>query len=169
MVAVVLSLAACNDFLDIQPVGKVMPHTAQEFRDLLTEAYSFVPTDRGKTVYRSDELVLNQATTTTEGLDSYLDIWRWQDGSEDETTESFNWRTFYYVSYIANTVIEQKDAITESICSRGENCLNGNSNDMASEFSSRTKHPFGLKPNLPTVTDRIPEIYLLPPHFLQVT
>ena len=114
LIAVLLSLAACNDFLDIQPVGKVMPHTAQEFRDLLTEAYSFVPTDRGKTVYRSDELVLNQATTTTEGLDSYLDIWRWQDGSEDETTESFNWRTFYYVSYIANTVIEQKDAITEA-------------------------------------------------------
>ena len=114
MVAVVLSLAACNDFLDIQPVGKVMPHTAQEFRDLLTEAYSFVPTDRGKTVYRSDELVLDQATTTTEGLDLYLDIWRWQDGNEDDATASFNWRTFYYVSYIANTVIEQKDAITEA-------------------------------------------------------
>ena len=42
MVAVVLSLAACNDFLDIQPIGKVMPQTATEYRALLTEAYQWM-------------------------------------------------------------------------------------------------------------------------------
>ena len=32
LIAVLLSFTACNDFLDIQPVGKVMPKTGQEFR-----------------------------------------------------------------------------------------------------------------------------------------
>lgn len=113
LIAVLLSFTACNDFLDIQPVGKVMPKTGQEFRDLLTEAYSAITNDRGKTVYRSDELILDKGSTTSEGLNLYLDIWRWKDGSEDNNTISFGWRTFYYVSYIANTVIEQKDGITE--------------------------------------------------------
>ena len=114
LIAVLLSFTACNDFLDIQPVGKVMPKTGQEFRDLLTEAYSAITNDRGKTVYRSDELILDKGSTTSEGLNLYLDIWRWKDGSEDNNTISFGWRTFYYVSYIANTVIEQKDGITEA-------------------------------------------------------
>lgn len=43
LIAVLLSFTACNDFLDIQPIGKVMPKTGQEFRDLLTEAYSAIP------------------------------------------------------------------------------------------------------------------------------
>ena len=50
LIAVLLSFTACNDFLDIQPIGKVMPKTGQEFRDLLTEAYSAIPPERGKTV-----------------------------------------------------------------------------------------------------------------------
>ena len=113
LIAVLLSFTACNDFLDIQPIGKVMPKTGQEFRDLLTEAYSAIPPERGKTVYRSDELILDQGSTTSDGLNLYLDIWRWKDGSEDESTTSFGWLTFYYVSYIANTVIENKNAIIE--------------------------------------------------------
>ena len=96
LIAVLLSFTACNDFLDIQPVGKVMPKTGQEFRDLLTEAYSAITNDRGKTVYRSDELILDKGSTTSEGLNLYLDIWRWKDGSEDNNTISFGWRTFYY-------------------------------------------------------------------------
>ena len=44
-----LSLTGCNDFLDIQPIGKVMPKTAKEYRALLTDAYSRIPAERGKT------------------------------------------------------------------------------------------------------------------------
>lgn len=111
--AALLSLPACNDFLDIQPIGKVMPQTATEYRALLTKAYSTVPADRGMSTFRSDELTMEGEQNAT-NLDSYLDVWRWNDVSPDETTLSFNWRTYYYVNYIANSVIENKDGITEA-------------------------------------------------------
>ena len=111
--AALLSLPACNDFLDIQPIGKVMPQTATEYRALLTKAYSTVPADRGMSTFRSDELTMEGEQNAT-NLDSYLDVWRWNDVSPDETTLSFSWRTYYYVNYIANSVIENKDGITEA-------------------------------------------------------
>lgn len=116
--AVVLSFTtSCNDFLDIQPIGKVMPRTGEEYRALLTDAYSSVPSERGKTTFRSDELTM-EGETNTNSLESYLDIWCWNDVSADENTLSFEWRTFYFVNYIANSVIENKDNITE--CSDAE-------------------------------------------------
>ena len=107
IMAALFAFTGCNDFLDIQPVGKVMPKTAKEYRALLTDAYSRIPAERGKTTFRSDELTMEGETNTT-NLDSYLDIWRWNDTSPDETTLPFEWLQFYYVSYIANSVIEQQ-------------------------------------------------------------
>ena len=104
IMAALFAFTGCNDFLDIQPVGKVMPKTAKEYRALLTDAYSRIPAERGKTTFRSDELTMEGETNTT-NLDSYLDIWRWNDTSPDETTLPFEWLQFYYVSYIANSVI----------------------------------------------------------------
>ena len=113
IMAALFAFTGCNDFLDIQPVGKVMPKTAKEYRALLTDAYSRIPAERGKTTFRSDELTMEGETNTT-NLDSYLDIWRWNDTSPDETTLPFEWLQFYYVSYIANSVIEQQYNITEA-------------------------------------------------------
>ncbi|MDE6469060.1 MAG: RagB/SusD family nutrient uptake outer membrane protein, partial [Muribaculaceae bacterium] len=52
LVGVALTLASCDSFLDIQPVGKVIPTTASEFRSLMTEAYYTVPNDRGLATFR---------------------------------------------------------------------------------------------------------------------
>ena len=107
-------LAGCDDFLDIQPTGKVIPKTGREYRALLTEAYSAIPSDRGKTVFRTDELILDNQNTTTEGLNSFLNIWLWLDEESADGTSSFGWRSFYYVSYIANTIIENGETMTEA-------------------------------------------------------
>lgn len=107
-------LAGCDDFLDIQPTGKVIPKTGREYRALLTEAYSAIPSDRGKTVFRTDELILDNQNTTTEGLNSFLNIWLWLDDESADGTSSFGWRSFYYVSYIANTIIENGETMTEA-------------------------------------------------------
>ena len=107
-------LAGCDDFLDIQPTGKVIPKTGREYRALLTEAYSAIPSDRGKTVFRTDELILDNQNTTTEGLNSFLHIWLWLDDESADGTSSFGWRSFYYVSYIANTIIENGETMTEA-------------------------------------------------------
>lgn len=111
-VAAVATLSSCDSFLDIQPVGKVIPTTVPEFRSLITEAYVTVPDDRGLASFRSDEILLD-ATMSSNDLGSYLDIWRWNDDAPDENTASFAWRQFYHVLFIANYVIESEHLMTD--------------------------------------------------------
>ncbi len=106
------ALTGCDSFLDIQPVGTVIPTTAGEFRSLITEGYSNVPYDCGLTSFRTDEVLLD-ATMDANDLSSYLDIWRWNDTSSDENTASFSWRTFYHVLFIANYTIESEKLMTD--------------------------------------------------------
>ncbi len=106
------ALTACDSFLDIQPVGKVIPTTVPEFRSLITEAYLTVPDDRGLASFRSDEILLD-ATLSSNDLGSYLDIWRWNDDTPDENTSAFQWRQFYHVLFIANYVIESENLMTD--------------------------------------------------------
>ena len=110
-VAALASLTSCDSFLDIQPVGKVIPTTVPEFRSLITEAYVTVPDDRGLASFRSDEITLD-ATLSSNDLGSYLDIWRWNDATPDENTATFSWRQFYHVLFIANYVIESQHLMT---------------------------------------------------------
>ena len=84
-----VALSSCDNFLDIQPTGRVIITTAEEYRSMMTEAYSIVPEDRGLATFRSDEFVLN-STVAQEDLNSYLDIWRWEDVSPDATTSQFS-------------------------------------------------------------------------------
>ncbi|MFR2069574.1 MAG: RagB/SusD family nutrient uptake outer membrane protein [Bacteroides nordii] len=106
------ALYSCDKYLDIQPVGKVIPRTAKEFRALLTQAYSSVPADRGLATFRSDEMIMD-GTLAAEDLNSYKDIWTWNDVSPSENTAAFKWRQFYHTLFIANYVIESKDRIEE--------------------------------------------------------
>lgn len=112
LVGLSLALTGCDSFLDIQPVGKVIPTTAPEFRSLITEAYVTVPDDRGLASFRSDEVLLD-ATMSSNDLGSYLDIWRWNDATPDENTATFSWRQFYHVLFIANYVIESEELMTD--------------------------------------------------------
>ena len=52
-----LGLASCN-YLEIEPVGKVIPHKTSEYRALLTEGYSRFPYTSSKayTGLLSDEV-----------------------------------------------------------------------------------------------------------------
>lgn len=104
-------ITGCDSFLDIQPVGKVIPTTVPEFRSLITEAYRTVPDDRGLTEYRTDEVLLD-ASLSSNDLGSYLDIWLWNDLTPDENTATFSWRQFYHVLFIANYVIESERMMT---------------------------------------------------------
>lgn len=108
----IATLYSCDKYLDIQPVGKVIPRTAKEFRALLTQAYSYVPSDRGLATFRSDEMVMG-GTLAAEDLNSYKDIWIWNDVSPSENTSTFNWRQFYHTLFIANYVIESKAIIED--------------------------------------------------------
>ncbi|MDE5554619.1 MAG: RagB/SusD family nutrient uptake outer membrane protein [Muribaculaceae bacterium] len=112
LIVAATALTGCDSFLDIQPVGKVIPTTVPEFRSLITEAYLTVPDDRGLASFRSDEILLD-ATMSSNDLGSYLDIWRWNDATPDENTAAFSWRQFYHVLFIANYVIESEHLMTD--------------------------------------------------------
>ncbi len=109
-----LILVGCDNFLDIQPVGKVIPQTGKEFRGLLTEAYKSIPDNRGMTTFRTDEMVMNSAISSTPDIDAFFDIWTWNDINPAQGTFSFGWRNYYYTLFIANYVIENQDKITEA-------------------------------------------------------
>ena len=107
-------LVSCDKFLDIQPTGKVIAQTGEEYRALLTGVYNNFPDDRSLTVLRTDEMTLDPASTTPEDLNTYFDIWTWNDITPDENTASYSWRRFYHTIYIASYVIEKQNDITEA-------------------------------------------------------
>ena len=106
-------LASCDDFLDIQPTGKVIAKTYDEYRALITDVYNNFPDDRSLTTLRTDEMTLDPSVTTSEDLSSYFDIWTWKDVAQDENTATYSWRRFYHNIYIANYIIEHEKDITE--------------------------------------------------------
>ena len=110
----IAALTACDNFLDIQPTGKVIAKTGEEYRALLTAVYKTFPDDRSMTTLRTDEMTLDPATTTAEDLGSYFDIWTWNDITPDENTASYSWRQFYHIIYISNYIIEHQAEITEA-------------------------------------------------------
>ena len=57
LLSCLLMLSACDSYLDIKPVGSVIPQTAEEYRALLARAYLNVPKDRGQACFRSDEMM----------------------------------------------------------------------------------------------------------------
>ncbi|KAA6301978.1 MAG: hypothetical protein EZS26_001794 [Candidatus Ordinivivax streblomastigis] len=103
--------SSCDDFLDIKPTGRVIPQTAADFRQLLTEAYRTLPSARGLTTFRSDEADLS-AGATEQDIASYKDIWTWNDDNPDGTTISFEWKNYYTTLFIANSVIENEKRMT---------------------------------------------------------
>lgn len=109
-----LLLSSCNDFLDITPTGKVIAKTGDEYRALLTTEYNNFPEDRGLATFRSDEMLLDKTSTTSEDYDSFFDIWRWNDDAPSSSTVSFGWRKYYHTIYIANYLLAHKDEISNA-------------------------------------------------------
>lgn len=105
-----LLLSACDSYLDIKPVGSVIPTTAQEYRALMARAYQLVPTERGAVCFRSDEMQVS-----TDGYDQrlYGDWERWNDAAPSPNTNQLDWGGYYSTIFIANHVIEKGHNITE--------------------------------------------------------
>lgn len=105
---------SCDKFLDIQPTGKVIARTGEEYRALLTGVYANFPDDRSLTTLRTDEVYLDKATITAEDYNTYFDIWVWNDASPSENTATYSWRRFYHTIYIASYIIEKESEIEEA-------------------------------------------------------
>lgn len=99
-------LHSCDKYLDIQPVGTVVPSTESDFRAMLTSGYSVFPTHKSLLSLRTDELLLDEYSTDM----AYLkDIYIWNDQSPDPTTLSYPWGTFYKSIFYANLLLTEID------------------------------------------------------------
>ena len=105
-----LLLSSCDSFLDIQPVGKVIPNTLSEYRSLLTKAYQQPFNDKAICDMRTNDVIIKD-DNHEQGV--YGEIERWNDGSFKTSTYSFNWEVYYSIIYYANAIIDNKSKIKE--------------------------------------------------------
>ncbi|WP_119792151.1 RagB/SusD family nutrient uptake outer membrane protein [Flavobacterium anhuiense] len=102
--AAAIAVTSCDDYLDITPVGRVIPETQEQFRAVLTTGYSKYPEHKSLTTLRTDELTLNEFS---EDLNIYKDIFIWKDGNPDRITRDFQYQDLYNVIFYTNVVINE--------------------------------------------------------------
>lgn len=104
-----LVFTSCN-FLDVEPVGKVIPKPAFEFRALLTTVYSKkIPRYKRFLVVRADELQLPSEYSWS--YSTYFDLGIWNDQSPRPETMEYPYQEFYNGIFYANHIITEKDKI----------------------------------------------------------
>ncbi len=104
IVLVVLSASSCKKYLDIEPVGRVIPKSIEDFRGLLTSAYKIFPAHKSLLAVRTDELLMDEYAT---GFPAYRDIYTWNDNAADGLTSPMPYVSFYTVIFNANHVIAE--------------------------------------------------------------
>lgn len=94
----------CDRFLDIQPEGKIIPVTTEDYRKVLTSAYSKYPVHKSLVALRTDETSLDD-----NGVDfiSYREIAMWKDSNYDATSAELPWLSFYSVNFYLNQIINE--------------------------------------------------------------
>lgn len=107
-----LMLSACDSYLDIKPVGSVIPETLSEYRALMTKAYSRIPSSRGLASFASDEVKLN---TEDYNYKNYYELYDWSSKITQSSSVNFDfdWADYYEVIFYCNNIIEAKDDITK--------------------------------------------------------
>ncbi|MDO5615819.1 MAG: RagB/SusD family nutrient uptake outer membrane protein [Cruoricaptor ignavus] len=99
-----VTTVSCDRFLDITPTGKAIPKTLEDYRAVLTRAYSLYPAHRAVIQSRTDEVVMNTESSTAV---SYKDIFLWNDSSSDPATMETPYGQFYSTIFYANhTIVE---------------------------------------------------------------
>lgn len=104
----IITLVACDDYLDIEPVGKVIPKSVEEYRSFLTEAYSIKKTHKFLSAYSADEL---QLSDKTQGVEQFKDIFIWNRTNPDPQKRDFSYATFYKTIFHTNHVINNAENI----------------------------------------------------------
>jgi hypothetical protein len=102
-----LSISSCKKYLEIEPVGKVLPTTVEDFRALMTSAYITFPKHKALLALRTDELAVDEW-----GYDypTIKDIYTWKDANQDGLTVPYPYITFYTSIFYANQVIAEVEA-----------------------------------------------------------
>jgi len=111
VVLVALLTTSCSEFLDIKPVGKVIPESYDDFRGMLTSSYESLPGHRSLSTVRGDEVTLDPWGYSAGSL---KDIYIWNDAAADPTTLQFPWQAFYKVIFNTNHIINEGGQATNA-------------------------------------------------------
>lgn len=98
----VLSVTSCDKFLDIEPKGRTIPETTDDFRMLINSAYNSFPEYKSVIAMRSDEL---RADEFSDDFPTYKDIFIWNDATSDRQTRDYPYIAFYQTIFYANETI----------------------------------------------------------------
>lgn len=104
LLAVGLTAVSCNKYLDIQPVGTVVPTTEADFRALMVSAYQAYPAHKALLNLRTDELFLDEYSTDVAQI---KDLYLWKDQNSDQNTLPMAWETIYKSIFYTNHVIAE--------------------------------------------------------------
>lgn len=98
-----LSTVSCDKYLDIEPEGKVIPKSTDDYRKLLTTAYFTYPRHKALTTIRTDETQI--PTTDNSDFAEVRDVFVYNDQSPSEGTREYGYADLYKVIFYANQTI----------------------------------------------------------------
>lgn len=113
----VLNFVSCEQYLDIEPVGQVIPKSVEEYRSFMTSAYAISKSYKVLTTYRGDELSLQ---STAVGIDQYKDIFIWNDLNPDISTTAFPYASLYNTIFYSNHVINNATTIEGDVLAKNQ-------------------------------------------------
>ena len=99
-----LSTVSCDDFLDIEPQGKVIPRTVEDFRNVMSSAYNKYPKHKSLTNFRTDEvrIIIDEESTNFLGV---KDTYTYQDINPGKDAKSYGYLQFYEAIFYASQTI----------------------------------------------------------------
>lgn len=100
-------LCSCNSFLDIKPVGKVIPTSLNEYRALFTSVYDRAISDKSMCDMRTGDI---QVRDDKYDQNNYADIEKW---NNELHGSNFEWQLYYNSLYLCNFVIKEKNNIKD--------------------------------------------------------
>ncbi|MDO5035745.1 MAG: RagB/SusD family nutrient uptake outer membrane protein [Porphyromonas sp.] len=109
------SATSCDKYLDIIPVGEVIPTKSEEYNALLNSAYSIFPRHKELLTMRGVQV---DPIIDPWGLSSfpmYKNIYTWTDTSDaDDRTEEYPYISFYQTIFYVNDIIAEAPNAEES-------------------------------------------------------
>ncbi len=108
IIGLFISFISCDKYLDVKPVGQIIPTTVEDYRQFITAGYNIPKNDKILSTYRTDELFLSDKSV---GAEYYKDIYTWQDENYASLSSQFPYGAFYTTIFYANEIINHKDKI----------------------------------------------------------
>lgn len=109
MMLATIALSSCSDFLDITPVGKVLPATVEDYRALLTDGYAQTNNGYALAGFRTDDYKF--VGGDDEAI--YVEHFFWNENNGDVNTALYSYKNLYKVIFTCNQVIAANGKMTQ--------------------------------------------------------